>query len=93
MSDLRKFIDTVSEAGAMPIGFERGPNKSFQASVLPELSCVRAVKEIRDSGQVVSEGSVGAIVDVSKTNGWYTIEFTSPKHAIVTAKRDEISPL
>ncbi len=59
---------------------------------LPELSLVRAVREIREGDETVPAGATGTIVHVIKGGIGYDVEFTAPKHVVISAGPDEIAP-
>ena len=61
-----------------------------QHAELKELSLVFAVNDIRDGSEFVAEGSTGTIVFVHGGGAAYQVEFTSPRHSIVFARREDI---
>jgi hypothetical protein len=62
------------------------------AAVLAEHSRVRAVREIHEGDETVPAGATGTIVHVIKGGVGYDVEFTAPKHVVISAGRDELAP-
>jgi hypothetical protein len=62
------------------------------AAVLAEHSRVMAVREIHEGDELVPAGSTGTIIHVIKGGVGYDVEFTSPKHVVISAGRDELAP-
>ncbi len=60
--------------------------------VLPELSRVRAIREIEEAGERVPVGATGTVVHVIKGGIGYDVEFTVPRHIVISASRDELAP-
>jgi Domain of unknown function (DUF4926) len=60
--------------------------------LLPEHSRVRALRDIRDGDESIPAGAVGTIVHVIKDGVGYDVEFTSPKHVVISATRSELAP-
>jgi hypothetical protein len=59
--------------------------------VLPEHSRVRAVRDIREGSESVPAGATGTIVHIVKGGIGYDVEFTSPKHVVISANRSELA--
>lgn len=57
---------------------------------IKEFSLVRAVKEIREGDKSVPAGTIGTVVDVLLGGIGYQVEFTEPKHLVISATRFEI---
>jgi hypothetical protein len=53
---------------------------------------VRAVREIHEGDETVPAGATGTIVHVIKGGVGYDVEFTAPKHVVISAGRDELAP-
>jgi hypothetical protein len=64
---------------------------SAASPLLPEHSRVRALCDIRDGGESIPAGATGTIVHVIKDVG-YDVEFTSPKHVVISATSSELCP-
>jgi hypothetical protein len=62
------------------------------AAVLVEHSRVMAVREIHEGDETVPAGATGTVVHVIKGGGGYDVEFTAPKHVVISAGRDELAP-
>lgn len=60
--------------------------------LLPEHSRVRALRDIRDGDESIPAGATGTIVHVVKDGVGYDVEFTSPKHVVISATRSELTP-
>jgi hypothetical protein len=58
---------------------------------LAEHSMVRAVREIHEGDETVPAGATGTIVHVIKGGVGYDVEFTAPKHVVISAGRDELA--
>lgn len=59
---------------------------------LPEHARVRAVKDIHEGDESVPAGATGTVVHVIKGGVGYDVEFTSPKHVIISALPSELAP-
>ena len=59
--------------------------------VLLEHTRVKALREIEEHGERVPAGATGTIVHVIKGGVGYDVEFTAPKHVIISAARDELA--
>jgi hypothetical protein len=60
--------------------------------LLPEHSRVRALRDIRDGDESIPAGATGTIVHVIKDGVGYDVEFTSPKHVVISAACSEVAP-
>jgi len=59
-----------------------------------EFTRVKALKEIREGTDIAPAGSVGTIVDIVRgVRGvvGYIVEFTSPRHVVVSVRPSEIA--
>jgi hypothetical protein len=66
--------------------------KRRSAVVLAEHSRVKAVREIHEGDETVPAGATGTIVHVIKGGVGYDVEFTVPRHIVISAARDELAP-
>jgi hypothetical protein len=57
----------------------------------PEMhSMVALTKDIECEGKVLPAGSLGTIVDISKTSDYYEVEFTQPFQCVASLKKDDL---
>lgn len=85
---------TAAKASHFP-GLGDGLKKIFtrrMVAVLPEHARVRATCSIQDGDESVPAGATGTIVHVIRGGVGYDVEFTSPKHVVVSAARSELAP-
>jgi hypothetical protein len=59
---------------------------------LPEHARVRAVKDIHEGDESVPAGATGTVLHVIKGGVGYDVEFTYPKHVIISALPSELAP-
>jgi len=61
-------------------------------AALIEHTRVKALRAIEEHGESVPPGATGTIVHVIKGGAGYDVEFTSPRHVVISATRDELAP-
>jgi hypothetical protein len=59
--------------------------------IIPEFTCVRSLTEIREGDEVVPAGAEGAVVNILGDGRGYAVEFVTPVHAVVTARRNQLA--
>jgi hypothetical protein len=64
---------------------KRKPSPRFK-----EHSLVRALREIREGADSVPAGATGTIVHVIGGGVGYQVEFTEPKHLVISARPSEL---
>jgi hypothetical protein len=57
---------------------------------ISELTRVVAVRDIHEGRDTVPAGATGTVVFVYEDGAGYEIEFTSPFHTVISARRDAI---
>ena len=62
-------------------------------NTIKEFSLVKAISEIREGDKSVPVGATGTIVDVLLGGIGYQVEFTEPKHLVISVTRFEIEEI
>jgi hypothetical protein len=62
-----------------------------EPAVFVEHAMVVAVRDIVDNGECVPVGATGTVVQVVRGGIGYAVEFTSPRHVVVSAAREELA--
>jgi len=66
------------------------PSKRKPSPLFKEYSLVKARREIREGAHSVPAGAIGTIVDVVRGGEGYQVEFTEPKHLVISARPTEL---
>ena len=90
-------VSKTDFAGAISEGMMSALRKMTAAPAseppaISEHARVRAVKDIHEGDESVPAGATGTVVHVIKGGVGYDVEFTSPKHVIISASRSELAP-
>jgi len=80
-----KTPDKGTEDRGAAMSFKRRPSPRFK-----EHSLVRALREIREGGDSVPAGATGTVVHVIGGGIGYQVEFTAPKHLVISALPSEL---
>jgi hypothetical protein len=89
-NDVSSFLQNTGIKKAF-IQSRLAPQENSKTAILAEHSRVKAIQEICDGDDTVPVGAMGTVVHVIKGGVGYDVEFTTPKHVIVSAGRDELS--
>jgi type I restriction enzyme, R subunit len=73
---------------ALPV--EEAP--SSERRKLSELSRVRLVQDISDGAEVIPADSTGTVVHIYQDGEGLEVEFTTPRHAVLTLRSTQVRP-
>lgn len=80
----RREVCGWSKLAALP------PSKRKPSLLFKEYSLVKARREIREGAHSVPAGATGTIVHVIRGGAGYQVEFTAPKHLVISALPSEL---
>jgi len=67
------------------------PISQDDGSPLAELCQVKSLDLIKEGGREMPKGAIGTVVQVYDHGAAYEVEFTSPLHAVIFARREQLT--